>query len=307
VSGVLTSFAVIWVVVGVGVVCGRRNVLGEHGGDVIGRLVFSVFLPALLFSVVSTADIGELFSLPLLVQTISAAVAFGTYVLVARLWWKPSVPETVIGGLSASYVNGNNLGLPIALYILGDASLVVPIMLFQLVVFAPICLAVLDATTGTRTTVLAQLRRTFLNPILIATIAAIVVALAGWDLPEAVSEPFVLLGAAAVPSALVAFGIRLSAMGQSRGRPGRHDTLLAVGIKLVLHPLVAYALAAFVFDLGRQAVYAAVIFAALPTAQNVFNYANRYQRGRTIATNTTFVTTLAALPLVVVISLLLDR
>ena len=54
------------------------------------------------------------------------------------------------------------------------------------------------------------------------------------------------------------------------------------------------------------AVYAAVIFASLPTAQNVFNYANRYQRGRTIATNATFVTTVAALPLVVVISLLLD-
>ena len=305
-AGILTSFSVIWVVVGVGVVCGRRNLLGEHGGDVIGRLVFSVFLPALLFSVVSAADMTELFSLPLLVQVISAAVAFSTYVVVARLWWKPSVPETVIGGLSASYVNGNNLGLPIALYILGDASLVVPIMLFQLVVFAPLCLAVLDATTGTRTSVWAQVRRTFMNPVLLATLAGISVALSGWDLPEAVSEPFALLGAAAVPSALLAFGIRLSGMGRRRGSPGRHDTLLAVGIKLVLHPLVAYALAAWVFDLGQEAVYAAVVFAALPTAQNVFNYANRYHRGRTIATNTTFLTTVAALPLVVVISLLLD-
>jgi len=43
----------------------------------------------------------------------------------------------VIGALGSNYVNGN-LGIPLAVYVLGHAALVPPVMLYQLVVLAPI-------------------------------------------------------------------------------------------------------------------------------------------------------------------------
>ena len=50
----------------------------------------------------------------------------------------------VIGALGSSYVNAGNLGIPLAVYVFGDASYVAPVMLYQLVVLAPISFVVLD-------------------------------------------------------------------------------------------------------------------------------------------------------------------
>ena len=63
------------------------------------------------------------------------------------------VSETVIGALSASMVNSANLGIPIAAYVLGDAALAAPVLIFQLAIYTPIYVASLDSTT------LAEARR----------------------------------------------------------------------------------------------------------------------------------------------------
>ena len=51
----------------------------------------------------------------------------------------------MVAALSASYVNAVNLGLPIAVFVLGDGAIVAPALLFQLVVLAPVAVGVLDA------------------------------------------------------------------------------------------------------------------------------------------------------------------
>ena len=54
----------------------------------------------------------------------------------------------MIGTFASAYVNAGNLGLPIAAYVLGDASLVAPMLLTQLLVLQPLGLLVLDLTTA---------------------------------------------------------------------------------------------------------------------------------------------------------------
>lgn len=81
--------------------------------------------------------------------------------------------------------------------------------------------------------------------------------------------------------------------------------LLATALKLVLHPLLAWVFAALVFDLEEPQVLAAVVMAALPSAQNVLVTAVRYQTGEVIARDTVLLTTIAAIPVVVLVALLL--
>ncbi|WP_445023697.1 AEC family transporter, partial [[Kitasatospora] papulosa] len=66
-QGVLTGFAVIAVVIGVGYVLGRRGHLGEDGRTVLTRLAFNVATPALLFTTLARADLSVIFSQRLLV------------------------------------------------------------------------------------------------------------------------------------------------------------------------------------------------------------------------------------------------
>ena len=61
----------------------------------------------------------------------------------------------------------------------------------------------------------------------------------------------------------------------------------------------------FVFGLDDTALYAVTVLAALPTAQNVFNYAQRYETGEILARDTVFITTLGCLPVLLGLALLL--
>jgi len=48
------------------------------------------------------------------------------------------------------------------------------------------------------------------------------------------------------------------------------------------------------------------VLASLPTAQNVFNYAQRYDVGETIARDTIFLTTIGCIPVLLLVSVLLS-
>lgn len=81
--------------------------------------------------------------------------------------------------------------------------------------------------------------------------------------------------------------------------------VLASALKLVVMPFIAWAVARFLFQLPAHDVLIVTVLAALPTAQNVFNYAQRFDVGETIARDTVFVTTLGCVPILLGITSLL--
>ncbi|HET8779682.1 MAG TPA: AEC family transporter, partial [Agromyces sp.] len=161
---ILTGFAIIALAVVVGYVTARTGILGQGGRQVLALLAFYVLAPFLLFSVLATADVGALFSALLPVSAVAAVSMMLVFSLVAALIWRRSLAHTVIGSLSSGYVNGNNFGIPIAVYMLGDAAFAAPVILLQLLIFAPFALATLGAQVEGRTSVRAILRSTFANP-----------------------------------------------------------------------------------------------------------------------------------------------
>jgi malonate transporter and related proteins len=60
-----------------------------------------------------------------------------------------------------------------------------------------------------------------------------------------------------------------------------------------------------VLGLGSREVLAVVVLAALPTAQNVFNYADRYDVDVVLARDAVLVSTLASLPVLLLLSVVL--
>ena len=142
------------------------------------------------------------------------------------------------------------------------------------------------------------------NPIILASLLAVVIDLAGWHVPKVVLQPLDLIGGAAVPMVLLAFGISLHGARPLRAASERMPIVAASVCKVVLMPLVAYALG-MLLGMHGHALFSVVALAALPTAQNVFNYASRYQQGTTLARDTVLITTVASLPVLVVVSAVL--
>ncbi len=305
VVGVLIGFAIIAAVIAIGYVVGRINVLGEHAPFVMSRLAFFVLSPCLLFTVLADADVHRLFSSVLLVSAIAAISAILLFAVIARLIWRRTISDTVIGSLASGYVNANNIGIPVAAYVLGDAAFSAPVILLQLLVLAPVALTILDVQARGRASVRHILMGPLTNPIIIGSVLGVLVAVTGVELPEAVFEPFRLIGAAAVPVVLLSFGMSLHGQRPLQAGTNRRDVLLATAIKLALMPTVAWLLGRFVFHFDDHHLFGVVVLAALPAAQNVFNYAQRYGRAEILARDAVLITTLGSLPVVLIIAALL--
>ncbi|GGO67414.1 membrane protein [Microbacterium nanhaiense] len=302
---ILTGFAVIGLAIVIGYVVGRIDLLGAEGGPILAKLSFFVLNPFLMVVVLSEADIAMLFSSLLPVSAIAAAVIFLIYGVVAKLLWKRSWGDTVMGALSAGQVNGNNMGIPISTYLLGNAAYSAPIVLLQQIVFTPITLSVLDALSSGETKWWKAVLRAFRNPMVLGSFVGLAVALTGVEIPPIVHEPMQLLANAAVPVILISFGMSLHGRRVLTGPGTRRDALLATAMKILLMPAAAYLIGRFLFGLDDHALFVVTVLGALPTAQNVFNYAQRYNIGLIIARDTVFLTTLGCAPVLVAAALLL--
>lgn len=317
-AAVLSGFAVVWMIIAVGYVLGRIKVLGPEARVVLSRVAFFVASPCLLFLTISESPIREVLGPQFAVAALSAFTMLGLFFLFGKFFLRGrSGADLVIGGMSASLVNAANLGFPIAAYVLGDISLAAPIVMFQLALYAPIYVGLLDQlTAGKRSTsrvrprasveVLRRLGQTLGNPMIIGCALGLIFSWQNWRLPEQIHESVELLAGASIPLMLLAFGLSLVGshpLDKASGR--RRDVLIAVSIKLVLHPLLAYVIAAFVFRMDGLMLLAAVVMASLPTAQNVLVAAVRYGTGETIARDTVLVTTILGIPSMVAVALFL--
>lgn len=88
--------------------------------------------------------------------------------------------------------------------------------------------------------------------------------------------PYRLLGAAAVPAALVTLGMSLHGRTAEAGPRSRGEVVVAVTLKVVVQPCVAFVIGRYAIHLSRNDLLAVVICSALPTAQNAFIYAREY-------------------------------
>ncbi|WP_258724483.1 AEC family transporter [Cellulomonas sp. NS3] len=362
-GAILTALGTMGAIVALGWVLGRRGTLGPAAPAVLARVVFAVATPCLLLVTVANADLHLLLSRTALVTALSTTTVVLVAVAVLRGLWRRSAADVTVAALASSYVNAGNLGLPLAVYLLGDAVAVVPSLLYQLLVLAPVAFAVLDArapgaagpdptpgppssddATRPPSTPAAPaatpdlpavppvppdtpptaaplpgvgrgphrgarmlrtvLSRTLRNPIIVGALAGLALAALPWTPPEVLLGPFGLIGAAAAPLALLTFGMSLAVPRTVDARPVRRELVLVVVLRSLVHPLLAGGIGA-ALGLEGAALLAVTAMAALPTAQNVLVYAIQYGRQQPLARDAGLVTTVLAVPVLLVVTALL--
>jgi malonate transporter and related proteins len=306
VQGVLEGFATIGSIIALGFVLAHFKVLAQDSQVLLSRLSFFVASPALMVTVLGNADVANVFSKNLAASAGAVAVTGSLYVAMARLVWRKSAGDTLIGTLCSMYVNAGNLGLPIASYVLGDAALVAPILLLQLLLLQPLALAGLDhAVSGKRFSIRGSVAHAATNPLTVGSLLGLVLALTHATLPSAINEPLVLVGGMAVPAMLLAYGVSLR-FGPLPGTGASGVELAYITVlKLIVQPCAAYLLARFALGLDDTALFAVTLLAALPTAQNIFIHATRYDRAVVVARDAIFLTTVLSVPALFVVTALL--
>lgn len=294
---VLTGFAIIFTVIAAGWWLAQKKVIGPGEQRLqLNRIAFHVATPSLIFSSVAVSDTDAFFSPVILVIAIATVTTMLIYWAISAVWFKQDAAETMAGAASSSYYNSVNIGLPIATYVLGDPTYVIPALVLQMAVLSPIVIAGLDrGASGVLKSVIAGLKA----PVVVAAFAGFAVSASSWTVPEPALAPLQILGGASIPMILMSFGASLT--GEKVLQSQRLATTTATILKLIGMPTVAWVVASLLGLTGSD-MYAALILCALPTAQNVYNYAATYRSGEVICRDTVFLTTFLSLPAMLLIA-----
>ena len=213
---VVSGLAVFAVVIAVGWALVRFGAVPAGSDTILTGVCFYAATPALLVTTIGGADLATVVSRATLAGLLAETLGIVSAWLVHRLALRRSVAESTIGALAAGYVNAANLGIPVLIVLLGDATAIAPILLLQLLVISPAAFAVLDVSTargaGPGPAVwTAPLR----NPLLLGVVAGLVVNLTGWDAGAAagglVANSLSTLGALAVTLMMLSLGMSLAA------------------------------------------------------------------------------------------------
>lgn len=314
---VLAGLAVFGAVIATGWALVRSGALPRDADSILTRVCFFAATPALLTLTLSRADLTAALSAPTAAALAAEVIAIASAWLLHRCALAAPSAQATIAAIASGYVNGANLGIPVSVLILKDATPIAPILLLQLLVITPITFTLLDAATRRgNPSRLATLTVPLRNPLLWAVVAGAAVNLAGWDLGAAagglIAAILQMLAAAAVPLMMLALGMSLAGAprplrhaepgapgavppGQAIAPPGA--LWWVVGWKLVVMPGLAAALGAAMGLRGEQLLIP-VVTASLPTAQNVFMYASRYAASKDLARDAVLLTSVGFVPVV---------
>ena len=316
---VVAGLAVFGVVIAVGWLLVRTRAVPADADGVLTRVCFFAATPALLVTTLSRADLTAVVSRTTAVAVAAELVAIVSAWCLHRLVLRRSTAEATIGALASGYVNAANLGIPVAVLVLGDAATIAPILLLQLLVLTHVTFTVLDAVTRRgNPSRLATLTVPLRNPLLWGVVAGTAANLSGLDLTAWCggypAQGLEMLGRVAVPLMMLALGMSLAGAPRPlrspepdasvRGAGRRSGLWLAVGWKLAVMPGLAVVVGLATGLSGAQ-LLTPVVTATLPTAQNVFMYASRYGVGKDLARDAVLLTTAGFVPVVLLAAAIL--
>jgi len=224
--------------------------------DFVTRIVTYISVPCLIFQALATIDISrsDMGALALATLLGYALLTLGSWALVAgaKLRRRTYMAPIIMG-------NTGNIGLPLALFAFGQEGLG-----FAVVVFA--IMGVYAFTGGVAMVAGSwKVSRAIRDPLVLSTLAGMLVWSQNWSLPGVVDKTTGLLGQMAIPLMLLTLGVAVS-----RLKVGQLSKALWISsLRLVLCILCGVAAA---WALQLPSVQAAVLIVQISTPVAVTSY-----------------------------------
>jgi malonate transporter and related proteins len=276
---VLAALLPVVILIAIGFISGRSGLMSANSTKDLSQLVFTIFLPPMLFRTMVNVHPENLQGKPLLAYLLGMALMYAVMFFAAGRNRKAAVL-----GLAASYSNTVMIGIALIQFAYGDQGVAVLLALITVhsLIMLSLATVVLELVTlkeksgqhGHPIRVLsASIWNTLKQPMIFPIIAGLIYAQTGWGIPAVIDKPLQLLGNAFSPLAVILVGITLAAT-----RVGEHLRMaLALSmLKNVAHPLVV-AFIGLALGLSGLPLAVMIVTAALPIGANVFLFAQRYE------------------------------
>ncbi|HUG33212.1 MAG TPA: AEC family transporter [Anaerolineales bacterium] len=252
----------------------------------IGRVVFYIFAPMLVFNLLIQNDLKLAEAVTVVAFTAVLILIMGVITLAIGFSIKLERPALMAVLIATMFGNTGNYGLPLVSFAFGESALQYAGLYFVTTSILFNTVGILLASLGH-----ANLKDALLGLLKVPTVYGVLLAMLinvlNIDLPVALSRTIDLAAGGSIPMMIVLLGIELSRVQWSNNLRG---VGLSVSLRLVIAPFIALGLGLW---LGMQgAVWqAGITQASMPAAVNTTILAAEYKLDSSLVTAIVFIGT----------------
>ena len=279
-ADMLNVIAPVFIIIACGYGAGKTGLIARDGVKALNDFVLYFCVPPLLFRTMQSVDLSMS----------ATGIWSAYYAAAAAIWAIVALGARRVKGLgdaggaatafATTFGNLGMMGLSIAYLAFGDEGLITAALIIAVHASTHWFFGTLWAELANRQrdVNLAKVTRGVLvslakNPVVLALAAGAVWNASGAAMPVIGERLIELGGDAAIPAGL--FGLGLGVAGYPlRGNLPGVATIMA--LKMALFPLIAWTLAAHVFQLAPRETALVTLFAALPTGINPYLFAVKF-------------------------------
>jgi predicted permease len=198
----------LFVVMSIGYLSRKVGLIDDSGVGVVNRLVFWVFLPAILFVSVYETNLKEVFNIPLILFSVigTTVVFIVSLSIVPRLEKRRDRCGVIIQGL----IRGNEVyfGFPIVVSLIGSQhlGLMSIVVAFAVIFYNGYSIFALEYFKGDTVDKKQIFKNLITNPFILATFVAVIMSLVGVVIPDILMTGIRSLASVATPLALFLLG-----------------------------------------------------------------------------------------------------
>jgi predicted permease len=253
----------------------------------LGRVVFYVFSPVLLFDLLVRNQLKLADAAIIVAYAFFFILSIGLLTFVWGYFLKLERSALVAILITTMFANTGNYGLPLVSFAFGEEALSYAGIYFAVTTLLFYTLGVFLASLG-HMTFQEAVRGLFKIPTLYAVILAVVINALNFELPISVARAVDLAAGGTIPLMLVLLGVQLTKVEFSGSQRALH---LSVALRLVAAPLIALMFAAL-FGLHGFARQASVTQASMPSMVSATVLAAEYNLDSKLVTAVVFISTL---------------
>lgn len=268
-----------------GYLASHFHMLGKRATSVLSDFVFLVALPCMVLNQFSKYSIDKIFNFSYMAVVIASSIPL-LFIgwLVAKKVFKQSLGETALTMMTSGQVNTAFLAIPIFLLFFKTVSPVVMVTVFQQLFLAPTILGIIEyASLQSKQSGLQGLsflkelpKAIIRTPIIPASLVGFIFSYFHISFPSSVSYFLDLMGKGAAPISLFVLGLSLEQDKISFDKGSRQEVMVRLALKNFLHPLVAFAIGKYIFELTPYWLLTVSLMAAMPSSRTCALYAQRY-------------------------------
>ena len=249
----------------------------------IGRMVFYIFSPLLVFNLMVTSQLNLTQALTTVGYTAAVIVIMGTLAFLLGKLFKLHRAHLLAVVLTVAFGNTGNYGLPLVKFAFGDEALAVASIFYVTTTILFNTVGVVIASLG-HLDLKSAILGVFKLPILYAVMIALLIKGFGISVPLPLSRTIEIAANGAIPAMIILLGLELTRIEWTHSMRAMS---VGVATKLLIGPLVGLLLASL-FGLQGHTRQGSVIEAAMPAAVATTVVATEYKLEPSLVTAIVF-------------------